>query len=85
MTMADLPREPTAEMLDDMRHATAWPKNHRNYFAAEPTTQAPLWDQMVEMGLASRGRTINEPPNELYIYHVTEAGKAALRKETDQP
>lgn len=82
--MADLPREPTAEMLDDMRHAMAWPKRTRNYFAAEPTTQAPLWDQMVEMGLAYRGRTINQPPNELHIYHVSKAGEAALREQMEK-
>lgn len=68
----------TPEMIDDMAHAVAWPKCYRNHFAACPTTQAPLWDRLVDMGLAKRGRTINQPPNELYIYHVTDGGMDAI-------
>lgn len=75
-----MPAEPSEDQLDDMRHALGWPKCYRNYFAAEPTTQAPSWDGLVAMGLATRGRTINQPPHELYIYHVTDAGRRTLEE-----
>jgi hypothetical protein len=50
---------------------------HRNFFATAPAD--PAWEALVDRGLAVRGRLINDQSNELRYYHVSEAGKAALR------
>lgn len=65
--------------LELMRHALGWPKNYRNYFAASPGGHDALaWERLVKRGHAERGKVINQPPHELQIYHVTDAGRAAL-------
>lgn len=72
----------SAAEIDLMKHALGWPKLYRNYFAADQGYEDErAWRGLIARGLAQEGRTINEPPNELIIFHVTDAGKAAVSAE----
>lgn len=74
----------TERQRELMRHALGLSQkkeSYRNYFAAAPgTDDFHEWVNMQLSGAAMRGRTINQPPNELVIFHVTEAGRRALEE-----
>jgi hypothetical protein len=64
----------TEREIDVMKHATGWPQNYRNYFAAGGK-DVETWRGLVGKGLAyERNTSVCPDP----LFHVTDEGKALL-------
>lgn len=70
----------TPNRIELMRHATAWPKQYRNYFAADPNSSDHAeWVALTAVGIAEHQIVRTE----FYPYdnfRVTPTGLAALRE-----
>ena len=70
----------TEAQLDDIRHALGINQSGREYRNHYCTYDGdPKMEAMVEAGAMRRGVTINEGRDRMY--HVTDAGRAALAQE----
>lgn len=69
----------TPERIELMRHATAWPKQYRNYYAvSRGAKEFDEWMTIADVGLATyRPREGVVFPDD--YFHVTPTGLAALR------
>lgn len=55
-------------------------KEYRNYYATDEGDEAV--ESLVTLGLMEKGRRVNEPPDPMFYYHVTDAGKKAAKPNT---
>jgi len=75
--MTSLDERLGAEMLDDLRHAVGGGDGGRNYYCAETGGDADArWQVLVGLGLARRGRELNEGRDVYYV--ATDAGMSLV-------
>lgn len=73
----------TADELDRMKHATAWPKCYRNHYSADlDGPDGKLWRGLVEKGMAVEQEAMGPFAGKRGMFHVTDTGKAALAAST---
>jgi len=65
--------KPDTEMISDMQHALAWPKQYRNYYCANVLSLSySNWMMLVDHGYAIGGAFINDQRDR--YFHVTSKG-----------
>ena len=65
--------------INIIKHALGWPKLYRNYYAAEPDSDACVaLESMLERGLVRRIKMSSDYSLSLRVYVVTEAGAGAV-------
>jgi len=76
--------EVNEQVVHVLQHATAWPKNYRNYYVAGDG--CPEWDALcaaVKNGLMTKRPNPLDEITESFVFHVTVKGKNLLKLAID--